>query len=103
MKPNTMPRPISVNAVGKPSMITTTISESISSPSAGSLTFRPPRAEALVRGLVDVVRALDGALAVFLGHERAARELLLDHVDFLGVLQSLQQLARLQPHHPAHA
>src|SRR5580765_521637 len=102
MKPNTMPRPISVKAVGKPSMITTTIKLSISSPSAGSLTFRSPRADALVRGLVDVVRALDGALAVFLGHERAARELLLDHVDFLGVLQSLRPFADLQAHHAAH-
>src|SRR5689334_19012214 len=102
MKPKTMPRPISVNAVGKPSMITTTISVSMVRPSAGSLTFSPPRADALVRRLVDVVRALDGALAVFLGHERAARELLLDHVDFLGVLQAVRPFARLEAHHATH-
>src|SRR3981081_2036892 len=102
MKPNIMPRPISVNAVGKPSMITTTISVSISSPSAGSLTFRSPRADALVRRLVDVVRALDGALARFLVHGRAARELLLDHVDLLRVLQPVRPVAGLQADDAAH-
>src|SRR5450631_3171748 len=91
-----MPRPISVNAVGKPSMITTTISVSISRPSAGSLTFRSPRADALVRGLVDFVGAFDGALAGLVVHERAARELLLDHVDLLGVLQAIRPDAGLQ-------
>src|SRR5471032_1609985 len=91
-----MPRPISVNAVGKPSMITTTISVSISMPSAGSLTFRSPRADALVRGLVNLVGAFDGALAVFLVHERAARELLLDHIDLLGILQAIRPDAGLQ-------
>src|SRR6476469_4351774 len=102
MKPNIMPSPISVNAVGKPSMITTTISVSISSPSAGSLTFRPPRADALVRGLVDLVGALDRALARFLVHQRAAGELLLDYVDLLGVLQPVWPYAGLQADDAAH-
>src|SRR5438034_7860903 len=42
MKPKNMPRPISVNAVGKPSMITTTIRPSIDSPSA-ALVMTAPR------------------------------------------------------------
>src|SRR6478672_6489608 len=101
MKPNIMPSPISVNAVGKPSMITTTISVSISSPSAGSLTFRPPRADALVRGLVDLVGALDRAPARLVVHQRAPRQLLLDHVDLLRVLQAIGPRAGLQAHDAA--
>src|SRR5260221_4296961 len=97
-----MPRPISVNAVGKPSMITTTMSESISSPSAGSLTLGSPRAHALVRGLVDLVGAFDGALARFIVHQRAAGKLLLDHVDFLGVLEAIGPHARLEADDAAH-
>src|SRR5438132_561981 len=65
MKPNIMPSPMSVNAVGKPSMITITISMSIVRPRAGSLTFGSPRSDALVRGLVDLVGAFDRALARF--------------------------------------
>ena len=43
MKPKNMPRPISVKAVGKPIMITITMSVSIKSPSAGSLMCSSPR------------------------------------------------------------
>src|ERR1700674_5732055 len=96
MKPNIMPRPISVKAVGKPIMITTTMSPSISRPRAGSLTFGSPRAHALVRRLVDLVGPRDRALARFVVHERAARELLLDHVDLLGVLQAIRPDAGFQ-------
>src|SRR5690349_14819487 len=96
-----MPRPISVNAVGKPIMITITMSASMVSPSAGSLTFSSPRADSLMRGLVDVVRLFDRPLARFLVHVRAAGELLLDHVDLLGVLQPLGPLSGPEAHHAA--
>src|SRR5258708_10439562 len=101
MKPNIMPRPISVNAVGKPSMITTTMSPSMSKSRAGSVTLGSPRSNALVRGFVDLVRAFDRAPARFIVHERAAGELLLDHVDLLGILQAIGPYPRLQAHDAA--
>src|SRR6266851_6233215 len=101
MKPNIMPRPISVNAVGKPIMITITMSASMVKPSAASLTFGSPGPDALVRGLVDFVGAFDRALARFLVHERAAGELLLDHVDLLDVLQAIGPLPGPQAHDAA--
>src|SRR5437660_403305 len=101
MKPNIMPRPISVNAVGKPIMITITMSASMVSPSPASLTFGSPRTDALVRGLVDIVCALDCALARFLVHQRAAGELLLDYVDLLRVLQAIGPFPGLQAHDAA--
>src|SRR5712691_10496741 len=97
-----MPRPISVNAVGKPIMITTTMSASMVSPSPASLTFGSPGPDALVRGLVDLMGAFDRALARFLVHERAAGELLLDDVDLLHVLQAIGPLPGLQAHDAAH-
>src|SRR4029077_12535768 len=96
-----MPRPISVNAVGKPIMITITMSASMVKPSAASLTFGSPSPDALVRGLVDIVGAFDRALARFLVHERAAGELLLDHVDLLHVLQAIRPLPGPQAHDAA--
>src|SRR5579862_5551108 len=96
MKPNIMPRPISVNAVGKPIMITITMSASMVSPSPASLTFGSPRSNALMRGLVDLVGPLDCALAGLVIHQRAAGKLLLDHVDLLGILQAVRPCAGLQ-------
>src|SRR4029077_9990229 len=96
-----MPRPISVNAVGKPIMITITMSASMVSPSPASLTFCSPGTDALVRGLVDIVGALDRALARFLVHQRAAGELLLDHVDLLDVLEAIGPCPGLQAHDAA--
>src|SRR5450756_2089580 len=98
MKPNIMPRPISVNAVGKPIMITTTMSASMVSPSPASLTFGSPWTDTVVRGFVDIVGAFDCALARFLVNERAAGELLLDHIDLLRVLQAIGPLPGLQAH-----
>src|SRR5690349_16918091 len=93
MKPKNMPRPISVNAVGKPSMITTTIRPSIERPRAASLmSMASPlgagAAAALPRGLVDRLGLLDDVAARLLVDVGAARELLLDDVDLLGVLQT---------------
>src|SRR3979490_2285152 len=101
MKPNIMPRPISVNAVGKPIMITITMRASMVKPSAASLTFSSPCTDALVRGFVDLVGAFDRTLARFLVHERAAGELLLNHVDLLDVLQAIGLLPGLQAHDAA--
>src|SRR4051812_47271479 len=101
MKPKNMPRPISVKAVGKPIMITITMSASMVSPRAGSLTLGSPRADPLVRHFVDLVNALDRPLARFLVDVLAAGELLLDDVDLLGVLQPLGPLADLQADHAA--
>src|ERR1700682_4565270 len=101
MKPNIMPRPISVKAVGKPIMITTTMSPSMSKPRAGSLTFGSPRSDALARGFVDFVGAFDRALARLLVHERAAGELLLDHIDLLDILQAVGPAPFLQAHDAA--
>src|SRR5262252_3070023 len=86
MKPKNIPSPIKVNAVGKPIMITTTMSASMVRPSAGSLTFRSPWSDALVSGLVDLVHALERSLARFLVYVLAVRELLFHHVDLLRVL-----------------
>src|SRR2546422_11617218 len=97
-----MPRPISVNAVGKPIMITTTMSASMLSPSPASLTLGSPRTDALVRGFVDIVRAFDRTPARFVVHQRAAGELLLDHIDLLEVLQAIRPLPGLQTHDTAH-
>src|SRR6266852_2771403 len=72
-----MPRPISVKAVGKPIMITITMSASIKSPSAGSLMCscpRPCRAGARSRRC-------------------AARDLLLDGVDLGDVVQAARPFA----------
>src|SRR5450759_4414080 len=96
-----IPRPISVNAVGKPIMITITMSMSMVKPSAGSLTFSSPRTDALVRGFVDFVGTFDRTLARFLVHERAAGELLLDHVDLFDILQAIRPLPGLQAHDAA--
>src|SRR5512136_732503 len=96
-----MPRPISVNAVGKPIMITTTMSASMVSPSAASLTFSSSRTDALVRSLVDLVGSFDRALARFLVHQRAAGELLLDHIDLLHVLQAIRPFPGSKAHNAA--
>src|SRR4051812_36318698 len=101
MNPNIMPRPISVKAVGKPIMMTTTMSASMVRPRAGSLTLGSPAAHALVGRLVDVLGALDRALARLLVHEGAAGQLLLDHVDLLRVLQAVRPGAGLQAHDAA--
>src|SRR5689334_17218003 len=101
MKPKNMPRPIRVNAVGKPSMITTTIRPSIERPSAASLISMAPalgacRAAALPRRFVDRLRLLDDLAAGLFVDVRAARELLLDDVDLLGVLQPRRPFAGAQ-------
>src|SRR5512140_2878078 len=101
MNPNIMPNPISVKAVGKPMMMPTTMSARMVRPRAGSLTLGSPAAHALVGGLVDLVGALDGALARLLVHEGAPGQLLLDHVDLFRVLQAVRPLAGPQAHDAA--
>src|ERR1041384_5388486 len=96
MKPNTMPRPISVKAVGKPNMITTTIRPSIVSPRPASLTFGSLRAYALVRRFIDLMGVFDCTLARFLVNQRAAGELLFNDIDLLRVLKALRPLAGSQ-------
>src|SRR4029077_10348896 len=135
MKPKNIPSPISVNAVGKPIMITTTISVSIRSPSAGSLIGAPPgspgrratgsnsRTGAAYRSLlfprrvtsrfflgtvaqptlachfVDRMDVVEGLLPRLRVHQRALAKLLLDHVDFLRVLEARRPLAGLEADH----
>src|SRR6185295_3824560 len=106
MKPKNMPSPISVNAVGKPSMITTTIRPSIERPRAASLmSVASPlgagAAAALPRCLVDRLRLLDDVALGLLVDVGAARELLLDDVDLLGVLQPRRPLAGPKADHAA--
>ena len=82
MKPKNMPRPISVKAVGKPIMITTTMSAEHQQPERGIAHVLQVSAHAaLARRLVDLVGALDRELARFLVDVFAVRELLLDDVD----------------------
>src|SRR5678810_857098 len=98
MKPKNMPRPISVNAVGKPSMITTTIRPSIERPRAASLmSVASPlgagAAAALPRRLVDRLGLLDDVTLGLLVDVGAAGELLLDDVDLFRVLQARRPFA----------
>src|SRR5919199_90804 len=90
-----MPRPISVKAVGKPIMITTTMSPSIVRPRAASLmsvTRFPYRADAPSRR--SVARALIDELAL--------RELLLDHVDLSHILEAARPFSGPEADDAAH-
>src|SRR2546423_15643087 len=104
MKPKNMPRPISVNAVGKPSMMTTTMSPSIDKPSAASVmrTSSCDRPRARPRRFIDLLGALDHVAARFLVDIGAAGKLLLDDVHLLGVLQPRWPGAAAQADDAAH-
>jgi hypothetical protein len=82
-----MPRPIIVNAVGKPIII------------FDAATFAHP---ALLRGLMNMLCLFDGGPPRFLVDEFAVRQLLADNVDFLDVRQALRPFAGLQADDAAH-
>src|SRR5678815_3931198 len=93
--PKSIPRPMSVNAVGKPIMIATTMSPSIKSPREGSLTRkrslpvgRVVDGRAVTCRFVDGMGLPDGGAARLLVDELAVRELLTDDVDLLDVLDA---------------
>src|SRR6185436_9749262 len=91
--PKSIPSPMSVNAVGKPIMIATTMSPSIRSPREGSLTRARSLPVGVVDGravsrrLVDGMSLADGDAPRLLVDELAVGELLADDVDLLDVLE----------------
>src|SRR6188474_2135228 len=106
--PKSIPRPMRVNAVGKPIMIATTMSPSIRSPREGSLTRarslpvgRVVDGRALACRLVDGMGLPDGGAPRLLVDELAVRELLADDVDLLDVLDARGPHARAQAHDAA--
>ena len=80
MKPKKIPSPISVKAVGKPIMITTTMSPKSEArgPDRSCVQLSPH--PALARGFVDTVRVFDRDLARILIDVFAVCELLFDDV-----------------------
>src|ERR1700693_3642699 len=97
-----MPRPIRVKAVGKPIMMTTTMSASMVRPSAGSLIASVPAHAALLGGLVDVLGVGDREPARLLVDIFAVRQLLLDDVDLLDVLEPARPFPGLEADDAAH-
>src|SRR5262252_10462699 len=93
---------MSVNAVGKPIMITTTMSTSMVSPRAGSLMsggLPPYRAGARFRRFHARVRSLSCA---FHRPRARVRELLFDDVDLRDVLETARPFAGLETDDATH-
>src|SRR5581483_8298324 len=92
-----MPRPISVKAVGKPSMMATTMSPSIRSPRTSLFTALPP--DPLPCRFLNLLGVLHRQPARLLVDVLAHLQLLLHHVDLGDVLQAARPLPRPQADH----
>src|SRR5262245_65544569 len=91
-----MPKPISVNAVGKPIMITITMSASIKSPSAGSLMCSVSAHAALARRFVDLLGTPNRDLARLFIDVFAVGKWLLDDVNLGDIFQPARPFPGLE-------
>src|SRR5581483_1610697 len=95
-----MPRPISVKAVGKPSMMATTMSPSIRSPRTSLFTTLPR--DPLPCRFLNLLGVLHRQPACLLVDVLAHLQLLLHHVDLRHVLQTAGPLPRPQADDAPH-